>query len=72
MDGGRFLETKNFMLYKFARLLQLIGLVLLPIAMAGNLARPDEFTLRHTLGLSAIGIFIFTLGWLLQQAARPR
>jgi hypothetical protein len=60
------------MLFKLGRVLQFVGLVLLPVAMAGNLARPAEFGLWYTLGLSAIGILIFTLGWLLQQAARPR
>ena len=59
------------MLYKLGRVLQALGLVLLPIAMAGNLARPAEFGLWYTLGLSSIGILIFTLGWLLQQATRP-
>ncbi len=59
------------MLYKFGRLLQLIGLIVLPLAIAGNLARPVEFTLWYTLGLASAGTVVFTLGWLLQQAARP-
>jgi len=58
------------MAYKLGRLLQGLGLVLLPVAMAGNLARPQEFGLWYTLGLSGVGIAVFTLGWLLQQAAR--
>lgn len=60
------------MLYKFGRTLQFLGLVLLPIAMAGNLVRPDAFGLWYTLGLSSIGVLVFTLGWLLQQASKPR
>jgi hypothetical protein len=58
------------MIYKVGRVLQVIGLVLLPFAMAGNLARPEEFGLWYTLGLSSIGILVFTLGWMLQQASR--
>lgn len=60
------------MRYKLGRTLQLIGLVLLPIAMAGNLARPDAFGLWYTLGLSSIGVLAFTLGWLLQQSSKPQ
>jgi hypothetical protein len=59
------------MLYKLGRLLQGVGLVILPIAVAGNLARPDEVTLGVSLTMSTIGVAIFTLGWLLQQRARP-
>jgi hypothetical protein len=58
------------MMYKVGRVLQVIGLVLLPFAMAGNLARPDQFGLWYTHGLSSIGILVFTLGWMLQQASR--
>ncbi|MBY0524937.1 MAG: hypothetical protein K2R98_16145 [Gemmataceae bacterium] len=59
------------MLYKLGRGLQFLGLVILPVAMAGNLARPTEFGLWYTLSLSGVGILFFTLGWLLQQKARP-
>jgi hypothetical protein len=58
------------MLYKLARFLQLIGLVLLPVAMAGDLAGKVE--LKQSLALSLLGVVIFFTGWLLQQAARPR
>jgi hypothetical protein len=58
------------MLYKIGRFLQFVGLVLLPVGIAGNLARPDEFGLWYTLGISAAGMAVFTLGWLLQQAVR--
>jgi hypothetical protein len=60
------------MLYRLGRLLQLCGLVILPVGMAGNLARPDLFGLWYTLSLLGIGVFVFTLGWLLQQASRSR
>jgi hypothetical protein len=56
--------------YTIARLLQLVGLVILPISIAGNLA--ERLSLWQSLELSAIGILVFSLGWLLQQAARKR
>jgi hypothetical protein len=59
------------MLYKLGRALQLIGLLLLPIAMAGNMA-DERLTLGQMLMLSGAGIAIFLIGWLLQQATRPR
>jgi hypothetical protein len=63
------------MVYKIARLLQFAGLVILPIAIAGNIAQRGEgpvLTLGQSLGLSAIGVLVFSLGWLLQQGSRPR
>ena len=53
------------------RLLQLVGLIILPVAIAGNLAN-ERLTLMQSLTLSAIGVLVFSLGWLLQQGARPR
>jgi hypothetical protein len=60
------------MLYKIGRFLQLLGLILLPISMAGNLARPDEYGTKAMLVTLAVGSGIFALGYVLQQAARPR
>jgi hypothetical protein len=60
------------MLFKLGRLLQLAGLLILPIAISGNLARPEEFSVGWELGLCLVGVGIFTLGWLLQQATRPK
>jgi len=60
------------MLYKFARFLQLLGLLICPVGIAGNVARPEEVTVKMSLMISGAGILIFALGWLLQQAARPR
>ena len=57
-------------MFALGRLLQLIGLILLPIAIAGNLA-DERLTLMQSLTLSAIGVLVFSLGWLLQQGARP-
>ncbi len=60
------------MLYSLARLLQFVGLVLLPIALAGNVAEPDRVDLRTMLMLAGAGIGVFALGWLLQQAVRSK
>lgn len=58
------------MLYGLSRVLQLVGLFILPFAISGNVA--DRLNLRESLALSSVGIFIFFLGWLLQQATRPK
>ncbi len=58
------------MLYRIARVLQLLGLLLLPVAMAGNIA--ERLDLRAMLELAGIGIGVFALGWLLQQAVKPK
>jgi hypothetical protein len=63
----------RMLLYKLGRLLQVVGMVLLPLAVAGNLV-PEEahrLDLRTSLALSGVGITVFGLGWLLQQAGRP-
>ncbi len=61
------------LLYKLGRLLQVVGMVLLPLAVAGNLV-PEEahrLDLRTSLALSAVGVAVFAVGWLLQQSGRP-
>ncbi len=60
------------MLYKLGRFLQVVGLLLLPVAIAGNIAPDQPLDLRQSLTLSAIGMGIFGLGWLIQQAGRQR
>jgi hypothetical protein len=59
------------MLYKIGRLLQLAGLIILPIAMAGNMA-DERLGLKESLALSSLGVGVFAVGWLLQQTARER
>jgi hypothetical protein len=58
------------MLYKLGRLLQIVGLILLPLAIAGNLAPERQMDLRESLTLSAIGIVVFSAGYFMQQAGR--
>ncbi len=59
------------MLYRLGRFLQLLGLILLPVAIAGNAARPDVMSLKASLTLSAVGVGVFALGWLLQRNRKP-
>jgi hypothetical protein len=60
------------MLYRLGRFLQLVGLLICPVGIAGNVARPEEITLKVSLVIAGCGMVIFVLGWLLQQANRPR
>ena len=60
------------MLYKLGRFLQLLGLLILPAAIAGNVAREDQMDVKMSLTISGIGIAIFVVGWLIQQRTRPQ
>jgi hypothetical protein len=60
------------MLHKLGRLLQLAGLIILPIAMAGNLADPQGVGEGRMLLIAGAGAAVFCVGWLLQQAARSK
>jgi hypothetical protein len=66
---NRFLRVP-ILIYKLGRLLQFAALIILPVAIAGNVA--DRLDLRESLTLSTMGCGIFALGWLLQQGAKPR
>jgi hypothetical protein len=57
------------MLYRIARVMQLAGLIILPIAISGNVA--NKLDLRESLSLSAVGGVIFVIGWALQQFVKP-
>ena len=57
------------MLYKFGRFLQLAGLIILPVAISGNVA--EKLDLKESLLLSTAGCLVFVCGWLLQQSSRP-
>lgn len=63
-------------LYRVARVLQFIGLVLVPIAVAGNLAEiaqvPNALSLKESLLLAGVGIGCFFVGWLLQERVKPQ
>ena len=60
------------MLYKLGRFLQLVGLVVMPVGIAGNMARPEEVGVKAELTIAGAGLVVFVIGWLLQQSARPQ
>jgi hypothetical protein len=58
------------MLYKLGRLLQLVGMILLPIAIAGNLVPGEPLSLGNMLKLSGVGAAVFFVGYLIQQRGK--
>jgi predicted acyltransferase len=59
-------------LYKLGRLLQVVGLLLLPVAMAGNLVPDAPINLRNMLALMALGVVIFFVGWKMQEMGKGK
>jgi hypothetical protein len=57
------------MQYRIARFLQLLGLIVLPVAIAGNVA--EKLNLKESLMMSAVGAVLFLLGWIIQQGSKP-
>ena len=57
------------MLYKLGRFLQFAALIILPAAIAGNVA--EKLDLKQSLIMSGVGMVIFLIGWLIQQGAKP-
>jgi len=57
--------------YRLGRLLQVVGMILLPLAIAGNLQPRDPLSLRDSLMISGLGVVVFVVGYLVQQASRP-
>ena len=60
------------LLYKLGRFLQVVGMLVTPAGMAGNLVDPVRVDVKMSLMVAGMGIVIFTTGWLLQQVGRPR
>jgi hypothetical protein len=58
------------MRYKLGRALQLVGMTLLPIAMAGEMM--NRLDLKEMLALTGGGALVFFIGWLLQQSSKPQ
>jgi len=56
------------MLYKLGRLLQLVGMIMLPAAIAGT--ETGHFGTKDELILLGIGVAVFFLGWRIQQAGK--
>ncbi len=59
------------MLYRLGRFLQLMGLLIVPVGVAGNLARPEEVTVKTSLAIALFGGSVFFLGWLIQPKPGP-
>jgi len=60
------------MLYRIGRALQVTGMLILPVGMAGNILQPEKVTVQDSLMVAAVGVAVFVVGWLIQQAGRPR
>ena len=58
----------TIMRYHLGRLLQLVGMIVLPVSIAGEVA--GNLTLGDSLRLSTLGIVIFVVGWLVQRGAK--
>jgi hypothetical protein len=58
--------------YKIGRFLQIVGMIMLPMAMAGNLVPDAPVTPGTMLVLTAIGCGIFYLGWVLQGSDKGK
>ena len=57
-------------MYRLGRFLQLLGLLIAPVGLAGNLADPNRVGEREELMILAGGIGVFILGWLIQRAGK--
>jgi len=60
------------MLFKLGRILQIAGMLILPVGMVGNMYDQRLVSVQESLTIAGVGIVVFCVGWLLQQAARPR
>jgi len=58
--------------YRLGRFLQLLGLLIAPVGLAGNLARPDLVSEGGELAILGGGMLVFAVGWLLQRGAKPQ
>lgn len=54
------------MLYKLGRFLQILGLIITPVGISGNIARPEEITVKTSLLIALLGGAVFFVGWLIQ------
>jgi hypothetical protein len=62
----------RMLLYKLGRFLQVVGMILLPIGIAGNVADPQRIDLKTSLTISGVGVLVFIVGYLIQQVGRPK
>lgn len=55
------------MFHRLGQFLQLLGLVMLPLSIAGNLSPNNPMDLKTSLTLSGVGILLFYVGYLLRK-----
>ena len=53
------------MLYSLGRLLQFAGLIIIPVALAGNAL--ERLDLKEMLSLAGVGMMVFFIGYMIQQ-----
>ncbi len=58
------------MRYRLGRFLQVAGMLIAPIGVAGNVLHPDTVTEKHMLTTCLAGILIFGLGRVIQGSPR--
>ncbi len=55
---------------KLGRLIQLVALIVLPLAMAGNLVPNDPLPPGTMLGFTVAGVALFYFGWVLSSPGK--
>lgn len=60
------------MLFRLGRGLQVIGMIVAPAGIAGNVLDPEKVRVQDSLAVAAVGVVVFAAGWLIQQAARRK
>jgi hypothetical protein len=50
------------------RFLQILGLVLLPVGMAGQVARSEVIKPTQMLMITIVGVILFFIGWSMQRS----
>ncbi len=59
------------MRYGLGRFLQVVGLLIMPIGMAGNLIHPGTISESHILMTLFTGALVFGVGRMIQGPTRP-
>jgi hypothetical protein len=56
--------------YKLGRFLQVVGMLIVPNGMAGNVLYKESITEKHVLGTACGGLLLFGIGTMIQGRAR--
>jgi hypothetical protein len=56
------------MAYKLGRFLQLVAMIILPVAIAGQMM--ERLGTKDELILLGVGVLVFYIGWRLQEAGK--